>query len=108
VEPVRAGHVYATVVLPYGRKPLALVAQEPTRRVVRVGRALVESVVAPVAVSLPVRKGQRLGTVTVTDRGRVVARRPLVAARTVERPGLAGRVGWTAKRTGQTLLGWLR
>jgi D-alanyl-D-alanine carboxypeptidase (penicillin-binding protein 5/6) len=108
VEPVRAGHVYATVVLPYGRKPLALVAQEPTRRVVRVGRPLVESVVAPVAVSLPVRKGQRLGTVTVTDRGRVVARRPLVAARTVERPGLASRVGWTAKRTGQTLLGWLR
>jgi D-alanyl-D-alanine carboxypeptidase (penicillin-binding protein 5/6) len=107
VQPVRAKHVYATVALPYGRRPVALVAQAPLRRVVRAGRPLVERVVAARAVALPVRKGQRLGTVTVSSRGRVIARRPLVAARSVARPGLAARIGWHAKRTARHLVGWL-
>jgi D-alanyl-D-alanine carboxypeptidase (penicillin-binding protein 5/6) len=107
VEPVRRERAYATVALPYGRAPLALVAARPSRLVARIGRPLVERVVATAAVDLPVRKGQRLGTVTITARGRVVARRPLVAARSVDRPGVASRAGWYATRTARNLVGWI-
>jgi len=107
VEPVQARRVYATVELPYGKAPVALVAAKPSRRVVRVHRPLVERVVTPTAVSLPVRKGQRLGLVTVTSGGRVIARRPLVAARSVERPALATRIGWTARRAAHHAWSWL-
>jgi D-alanyl-D-alanine carboxypeptidase (penicillin-binding protein 5/6) len=107
VEPVRGGRAYAQVALPYGRAPLALVAAEPSRLVARVGKPLVERVVAPTAIELPVREGQRLGTVTVSANGKVVARRPLVAARSVERPGVASRAAWYARRTARHLVGWL-
>jgi D-alanyl-D-alanine carboxypeptidase (penicillin-binding protein 5/6) len=90
---------YATAELPYGRDPLRLVAMRPVRRPVRLARPLTEQIVAPTAVSLPVRQGQRLGEVHVYDRGRLVASSPLVASRSVEQPGTAGKVGWYAKRT---------
>ena len=61
--------------------------------------------VAPAAVDLPVRRGQQLGWVRVYERGRLVASRPLVAARTIEEPSLAGRFGWYAKRTFDNLVG---
>jgi D-alanyl-D-alanine carboxypeptidase (penicillin-binding protein 5/6) len=98
-ELVEPGRVYARAEAPYGRKPLALVAGGRRVRVVRVDRTLVERVVAPAVVELPVRRGQRLGWVRVYDRGRLIAERPLVAARTIERPGLGGRVAWYAERT---------
>jgi D-alanyl-D-alanine carboxypeptidase (penicillin-binding protein 5/6) len=107
VEPVQAGRTYAKAELPYGRAPLALVVAKPTRLVARVGRPLVERVVAPTAVELPIRKGQQLGSVTVSANGKVVARHPLVAARSVERPGFAGRARWYASRTARNLRGWL-
>jgi serine-type D-Ala-D-Ala carboxypeptidase (penicillin-binding protein 5/6) len=96
---ISAERTYARAELPYGRDPLRLVAMRPVQRPVRLARALMEQVVAPTAVSLPVRKGQRLGEVRVYDRGRLVASSPLVAARSVELPGTAGKVGWYAKRT---------
>jgi hypothetical protein len=76
-----------------------LVAARPALRVVRVDRRLTEHVVAPVEVSLPVRRGQRLGEVQVLDRGRVIARSPLVAAAAVGRPGRIQRVRFYAGRT---------
>jgi D-alanyl-D-alanine carboxypeptidase len=99
VPVISAARTYATAELPYGRDPLRLVAMRPAKRPVRLARALMEQVVAPTVVSLPVRKGQRLGEVHVYDRGRLVASSPLVAARSVELPGTAGKVGWYAKRT---------
>jgi D-alanyl-D-alanine carboxypeptidase (penicillin-binding protein 5/6) len=96
VEPRR---IYARAEAPYGRAPLRLVATRALVRVVRVDRPLVERVVAPAAVELPVRRGQRLGWVRVYDRGRLIGSRPLVAARTIERPGLGGRIAWYAERT---------
>jgi D-alanyl-D-alanine carboxypeptidase (penicillin-binding protein 5/6) len=96
---VASGRVYAHAEAPYGRAPLALVASRRLIRVVRVDRPLVERVVAPAAVELPVRRGQRLGWVRVYERGRLVAQRPLLAARTIERPGLGGSLGWYAERT---------
>jgi D-alanyl-D-alanine carboxypeptidase (penicillin-binding protein 5/6) len=99
VPVVSAARTYATAELPYGRDPLRLVAMKPVLRPVRLARALTERVVAPTAVALPVREGQRLGEVHVYDRGKLVASSPLVAARSVELPGTAGKVGWYAKRT---------
>jgi D-alanyl-D-alanine carboxypeptidase (penicillin-binding protein 5/6) len=104
---VQAQRVYATARIGYGKRPLALVAPRQALRVVGVGRALVEKVVAPSAVGLPVARGQRLGEVRVYVQGRMVARSPLVASRSVSRPGLLGRTGWYAKRTVHHLWGWV-
>lgn len=104
---VRAGRTYATAAVPYGKRPLALVAERSAVRVVRVGRPLVERVAAPAAVSLPVRRGERLGQVRVYERGRLVARVPLVAERSITRPGLLGRLGYYAGRTVHRVWSWI-
>ena len=107
VPAIRAGRAYALAALPYGKTALALVASRPLLAVARVRRPLTERVVAATAVSLPVRRGQVLGHVEVWAGKRLVGRRPLVASRSVARPGLAGRVGWYAGRTVHHLLGLL-
>jgi D-alanyl-D-alanine carboxypeptidase (penicillin-binding protein 5/6) len=99
VPAVQQGRTYATVALPYGRKPLALVASKPLLAVARLGRSLTETVVAPTSASLPVRAGAVLGRVVIRDGTHVVGSRELVAARTVNKPGLARRLGWYAGRT---------
>lgn len=96
---ISASRTYATADVPYGRDPLGLVAMKPVLRPVRLARSLTERVVAPAAVALPVREGQRLGEVHVYDRGKLVASSPLVASRSVESPGTAAKVGWYTKRT---------
>jgi D-alanyl-D-alanine carboxypeptidase (penicillin-binding protein 5/6) len=96
---ISSSRTYATAKLPYGRDALKLVAMKPVLRPVLLARALTERVVAPTSVELPVREGQRLGEVHVYDRGKLVASSPLVASRSVELPGSAGKVGWYAKRT---------
>ena len=93
--------------VPFGRGPVGLVAPRALRRAVRVGSHLTERVVAPTVVSLPVEQGRRLGEVRVYEGRRLVARSPLVAARTVEAPGLSARVGWYAERVAEKLTGWL-
>lgn len=99
---------YARAELAYGRKPLALVASRSLMPTVRVDHPLVLRVVAATMVELPVRKGQALGEVLVYQRGRLVGRAKLVAARSVARPGLAGRAGWYATRTLDHMGGWFR
>jgi D-alanyl-D-alanine carboxypeptidase (penicillin-binding protein 5/6) len=96
---VEGGRTYATARTAYGERPLRLVAEEPALRVVRLDQMLVERVVAPVEVALPVRAGQRLGEVQVLDRGEVIASSPLVAARAVPLPDTLERVGFYAGRT---------
>jgi serine-type D-Ala-D-Ala carboxypeptidase (penicillin-binding protein 5/6) len=91
--------VYATARTAYGRPRVRLVAARPVLRVVHVERTLLERIVSPEEVSLPVRAGQRLGEVQVLDRGTVIARSPLVAANTIERPGRLGRIGFYSRRT---------
>ena len=106
VTAVRTGRVYARAEAPYGRAAVPLVAAAPLVRVVHAGRPLVEHVVAPAAVSLPVRRGQALGEVRVYEGGRLLGRRTLVAARTVERPGFLARARWTATRAVEHVGGW--
>lgn len=99
VSAVGTERTYASVTTQYGRPALRLVAGEGLVRVVRVERPLVERVVAPAGVTLPVRKGQALGEVRVYAGEELLGTRPLVAAETITRPDLAGRVRWYAGRT---------
>jgi D-alanyl-D-alanine carboxypeptidase (penicillin-binding protein 5/6) len=99
------GRVYAQTQIGYGQPPLALVAPKPLVRVVRVGRPLVERVVSPGAVALPVAAGQQLGRVEIWTGGKLIGERPLVAARAAARPGLKSRVGWYGRRTVHHLWG---
>ncbi len=103
---ISSRRVYATAQVPWGKHPLGLVAVKDVLRVQRVGRPLVERVVTPTVVSLPIQAGRRLGKVLVYDRGKLVASAPLVADRSVARPGMLGRVGWYAERTLDHIGGW--
>lgn len=104
VDPHRG---YASVDVGWGIRPLALVAPAALVAPVSTRRPLVERVVAPLVVRLPVRQGQRLGTVVVLDGQRVVARSPLVAARAIDRPGTLARARFVLTRTVEHLVGWL-
>jgi D-alanyl-D-alanine carboxypeptidase (penicillin-binding protein 5/6) len=101
------GRTYALAETGYGRGPLHLVAASRARRAIRVDRPLRARVVAAAAVSLPVRAGQRLGTIRVYDGKRLLASRPLVASRAVSRPSLPARVGFYAKRTAKQIWSWV-
>jgi D-alanyl-D-alanine carboxypeptidase (penicillin-binding protein 5/6) len=98
---------YAWAAAPYGRDRVALVARRPLVKVVRVGRPVLERIIAPTAVALPVLRGTRLGRIEVWTGGRLLGMRPLLAARTVERPGLGGRLRWYSTRTVHNLVGLL-
>jgi serine-type D-Ala-D-Ala carboxypeptidase (penicillin-binding protein 5/6) len=100
------GREYGRAELGYGRKPVALVAAASLRPWLRVAFPVVRRVVAVGAARLPVTKGERLGEVRVYQRGRLVGSVPLVASRSVARPGLAGRVRWYATRTLHHVAGW--
>jgi serine-type D-Ala-D-Ala carboxypeptidase (penicillin-binding protein 5/6) len=95
---IKGSHTYASARTGYGRERVRLVAAKPALRVIHVERPLVERVVSPVEVELPVRKGQRLGEVQVLDGGEILARSPLVAANAIAKPGTVGRVRFYAGR----------
>jgi D-alanyl-D-alanine carboxypeptidase (penicillin-binding protein 5/6) len=96
---VEPGRVYLRARVGYGKKPVAIVAAHGLALPVRVDRPLVERVVAPAVLDLPVKAGQRVGEVRVYSGRRLVARRALVAQRSVVRPSLGGRVGFYTGRT---------
>jgi D-alanyl-D-alanine carboxypeptidase len=104
---ISAGRTYAVAATGYDRGGLSLVAASSARRAVRVDRRLVERVVAVGAVELPVRRTTRLGVVRVYYGKRLIAARPLVAAQSIARPGVVGRVGFYAKRTIKHVWGWV-
>jgi D-alanyl-D-alanine carboxypeptidase (penicillin-binding protein 5/6) len=104
---VAANRVYARLATGYGRAPVGVVATRPLVRRVRVGRPLVERVVLPDVVPLPVERGTRVGEVSVYSGSRLLGSRPLVVTRSVSRPGAADRVGWYIGRTFHNLLGFV-
>jgi D-alanyl-D-alanine carboxypeptidase (penicillin-binding protein 5/6) len=99
VPAVRPGVTYANARVPYGGAPLALVAAKPLLTVARLGRPLTQTVTAAAAVKLPVHAGAVLGKVEIRAGGRAVGTRPLVASRTIGRPGVVSRLRWYAGRT---------
>lgn len=105
VAAIDANRVYASAETGYGRAPVELVAPRTVARTVHERRALLERVVSPGVVALPVEQGQRLGRVEVWDGDRLVASSSLVAARSVSEPGLLGKAAWYAGRTAANLWG---
>jgi serine-type D-Ala-D-Ala carboxypeptidase (penicillin-binding protein 5/6) len=106
VHVITPARVYATVKAPFGKHALALVSPRLVTRIVRVDRPLLERVVAPAVVSLPVTKGQQLGEVRVYAGRQLIGRMPLVASRSISKPGLLGRAGWYGTRTLHHIGGW--
>lgn len=107
IRAIDPGKVYARARLPYGARPLDLVVARPVWRVVHVDRPLVERIVAPATLTVPVRRGQRVGELRVYDGRTLVASTPLLAARSVGRPALGGRVAFYAGRTAHHVWSWL-
>jgi len=99
VPEVQTARVYATVALPYGKRPVSLVAARPLQGVVRLGHPLTERVVAATNAGLPVHAGETLGRVEIWANGHLLGSRALIATRTVRRPSLPGRLGFYAGRT---------
>jgi D-alanyl-D-alanine carboxypeptidase (penicillin-binding protein 5/6) len=93
------GRTYATSSIRLAEDRLPLVATRSVSAVIRVDQPLVETVVAPRLVAGPVEAGASLGEVRVSQRGRIVAKEPLVAARTVEEPSLGHKLSWYSGRT---------
>ncbi|MBD0317363.1 MAG: D-alanyl-D-alanine carboxypeptidase [Thermoleophilia bacterium] len=98
VRVIDGRRTFATADVPFAEEDLAIVPERAATAVVRLGRPLVEEVVAPAIVDPPLRRGQPVGWITIRARERVVATRRLVAARDVPEPSLGERVGWYAGR----------
>jgi D-alanyl-D-alanine carboxypeptidase (penicillin-binding protein 5/6) len=107
VQAVAPGRVYARVATGYGQPDVELMAESAAVRTLLLGTPLVQRVVAPRFVALPVQKGQRLGTVEILERGRVLASSALVAAEDVSEPGLFSKALWLAGETADNLWGML-
>jgi serine-type D-Ala-D-Ala carboxypeptidase (penicillin-binding protein 5/6) len=104
---VRGDRAYASADVPFSDERIRLVAEDSAYGSVRVGRPLVEQVVAPATVSLPVERGEPLGEIRVYAGTRLLARRPLVAADEAPAPGFVERVGWYAGRALDEAAGFL-
>ncbi|HSC72515.1 MAG TPA: D-alanyl-D-alanine carboxypeptidase family protein [Gaiellaceae bacterium] len=103
VQPQR---IYLRAEVGYGKAAVPLVAARGAVGAVRVDRPLVERVVARSTLKLPVARGQRAGEVRVYSGKRLIARRALVAQRSVSRPGFARRVGFYVSRTLHHIGSW--
>jgi serine-type D-Ala-D-Ala carboxypeptidase (penicillin-binding protein 5/6) len=103
---IAPGHAYAHVPVGYGRGAVALVSRRGVARPVRVDRPLVVRVVAAGAAALPLARGTRLGEVRVFSGRKVVAREALVAEHSVDRPGVAGRVGFYVRQALSHVRDW--
>jgi D-alanyl-D-alanine carboxypeptidase (penicillin-binding protein 5/6) len=103
---VQPRHVYLNASVGYGKNAVPLVAVRGAAGAVRIDRPLVERVIAPASLHLPVTQGQRVGEVRIYSGKRLVARRALVAERSVARPGLRGRVGFYVSRTFHHVGSW--
>jgi D-alanyl-D-alanine carboxypeptidase len=103
VSIVDRSRVYAKTPTGYGQPDVELVAPRAISRSIRVGRPLVERVVAPTSLPLPVEKGARLGRVEVYDGTHLVAASPLVAAAAVADASFFAKAEWYATRTAHNL-----
>jgi D-alanyl-D-alanine carboxypeptidase (penicillin-binding protein 5/6) len=103
---VQPGRVYVRADVGYGKDSVAIVADRPAAQAVRIDKPLVERVVAPTALALPVERGQHVGEVRVYSGRRLVARRALVAGRSVRRPSFGARLGFYAGHTFSHVGGW--
>jgi D-alanyl-D-alanine carboxypeptidase len=93
---IESGRTYATAAIPFSDARVPLLAARAGFAEVRLGRPLVERVIAPAELDPPVAFGEPVGEVRIYDGDRIVARRALVASQAVPEPGLGKKVGWYA------------
>ena len=105
VQVIDSARVYATARTGYGQHDVELVAPRAISRSIRVGRPLVERVIAPAALTLPVAKGARLGRVEIYEGRQLVAASSLVAAEGVPDAGLWSKGKWYVTQTARNLWG---
>jgi serine-type D-Ala-D-Ala carboxypeptidase (penicillin-binding protein 5/6) len=103
IAAVDATRVYAVAETGYGRPAVEIVAPKTIARTVHESTFLLERVIAPRSVGLPIRKGERLGRVEVWDGDRLLASSNLVAAADVSEPGFLGKASWFTRRTASNL-----
>ena len=99
VQVIDAGRAYVTAETGYGQPDVDLVVPRSIVRMLRTGKPLVERVVAPTTLALPVAKSQIVGRVEVYDGNRLVASSNLVAAESVADAGFLAKARWYATRT---------
>jgi D-alanyl-D-alanine carboxypeptidase (penicillin-binding protein 5/6) len=90
---------YATAETGYGQPDVDLVASESRVLALHKARSLVERIVAPTALALPVAKGQIVGRVEIYDGDRLVASSNLVTAQAVGDAGALAKAQWYATET---------
>lgn len=105
VQVIDHGRVYAEAETGYDQPKVELVAPRSLVRTLRTGKPLVERVVAPRSLALPVAKGDRLGRVEVYDGDRLVAASNLVAAEAVADASFLAKARWYLTRTAENLWG---
>jgi serine-type D-Ala-D-Ala carboxypeptidase (penicillin-binding protein 5/6) len=103
VRVIDAVRTYAQAKTGYGQPAVDLVAEHSFVRAVRIRTPLVERVVAPSSLELPVAQGERLGRVEVYDGNRLVASSNLVAAKAVPDAGLLAKAKWHLTQTARNL-----
>ncbi|MGH3126829.1 MAG: D-alanyl-D-alanine carboxypeptidase family protein [Gaiellaceae bacterium] len=99
VQVIDASRAYLTAETGYGQPDVDLVAPRSIVRTIQNGKSLVERVVAPTTLALPVAEGQIVGRVEVYDGNRLVASSNLAAAEAVEDAGFFGKAQWYATQT---------
>jgi serine-type D-Ala-D-Ala carboxypeptidase (penicillin-binding protein 5/6) len=99
VVAVDSTRIYGKVEVGYDKAPIELVAARGAVTTIRERTPLVERVVVPTSVTLPVRERQAIGSIQVYAGDRLVASTKLVARKAAAKPGIVGRVVWYAKRT---------
>ena len=99
VQVIDASRAYVTAETAFGQPDVDLVAPRSIVRTLRNGKSLVERVVAPTMLALPVAKGQVVGRVDVYEGNRLVASSNLAAATAVEDAGFFAKARWYATRT---------
>ena len=107
VQVIDHGRVYAEATTGYGQPAVQLVAPRSIVGALRNGKPLVERVIAPTTLALPVAKGARLGRVEVYDGNRLVAASNLVAAESVAEAGFFAKATWYASETARNLWGMI-
>jgi len=105
VQVIDNGRVYASATTGYGQPDVELVAPRPLVRTLRSGRSLLERVVAPSSLTLPVSEGQRLGRVEVYDGNTLVASSNLVSAAEVPDASLWAKTRWYVAETAKNFWG---
>jgi serine-type D-Ala-D-Ala carboxypeptidase (penicillin-binding protein 5/6) len=105
VQVIDHGRVYATAETGYDQPDVEIVAPRSVVRTLRTGKQLVERVVAPTSLTLPVAAGEKLGRVEVYDGDRLVAASNLVAAAAVPDAGFLAKAKWYVTQTARNLWG---